>query len=550
MKFFSENYAALAVIIILFFVAGAHASSLRAFVDKKEIKVGDAITLTLEYLGRTEEEPDFSVLKKDFEIDFLRKSSESSVVNGDFAAKTSWILQIYPKTQAMSIRIPAIKLNNSSSMPIGIIQSETSSSKNIDGLMLNVFTDRDTVYQNAQLILAFEIKTSLPLRNGTLTDPKIEHAIVEPLIEGDLTETIENGIRYHIFKRSYAVFPLKAGNLTIPPISFRGVMIDDRGSRPAWPSFFSRGKQISARSKEFTVVVKGIPPEYPKDQPFLPMKEFVVADSIDKHDQKFEINKAITRSFDIKALGTLGSFLPTLRTPSIKDLQIYAEDGNKINKNLKDGIESISQFSHVYIPTVPGKISVPEQIIYWWDTEADKLRTSAIRAFDFEVSGINPNINEPIDLGQEKTRGQALPSSSKDQPWPLILGIALLISLAMISIMMWKKYQSARSTRTPGKSKTDELRLLIKEIIALCDQGDAKRVYQHLRLIKAWAEKNQHMDVVNNDIDILIDHLAHALFDQGNFADKEMILQKIKQCFKSLKMTKKAPSKLLPLYPT
>ncbi len=165
------------------------------------------------------------------------------------------------------------------SSPIVITQAVNVERKNADGIALHVTTDKAKVYQNAELILNIEIKTALPLQSGTLNKPEIKDAIVEPLVEEGQSESIENGIRFIVVKRSYAVFPSKPGRLIIPSVVFRGIARQDRGLGGSWPGFFGGGQQVFARSPEIVIEVLDMPASYPKDQAFLPLKGTPVIES-------------------------------------------------------------------------------------------------------------------------------------------------------------------------------------------------------------------------------------------------------------------------------
>src|SRR5579871_236879 len=212
-----------------------------AFVNKTVIENDEPITLTLEYLGQTDEEPDLAGLEKLFTIVSRQTSSQSSFMNGNFSQKTSWILQIFPHGNEKTVTIPAIKLKSDWSTPITLTRSSNSKRVNDDGVMLTVTVDKKKVYVNAELILNIELKLAVPVQNGSLSRPQIGDAIVEPLIEDGQSELIENGIRYTIIKRSYAIFPSKVGRLLISPVVFKGVLARERGLGHGWPGFFGGG---------------------------------------------------------------------------------------------------------------------------------------------------------------------------------------------------------------------------------------------------------------------------------------------------------------------
>lgn len=532
----------------------AQAFPFTAHVEKTHIQAGETITLTLEFAGKAKNEPDLIVLERDFTIVSRQTSTESTFIDGNFRAKTSWILELLPKNSAAKLVIPAIKFDKHSSSPIDIVQSGEKVSSTTKGIELNVATDTDSVYVNAELVLNIEIKTSLSLRNGTLSKPDIRDAIVEPLLEDGQSEVIEGGIKYQVFKRSYAIFPAKAGELTIPPLVFEGTVAKARASTRAFSGFFSTGAQVSARSRDIKIKVKDVPADFPKGQPFLPLKSFLVIESFDEPDPKFEVNKATTRRFELKAKGTLTSFLPTISPPTVENLQIYSESGHKVQKSVPDGIEASIKFSHVYMPTAGGKLRVPEQTIYWWDTDNDKLKTTVIRALELDVTGMAqaiadikpPEVNEqPQAIPTEPT-----PNSGNNRVWQMLAALFLgLWILTIIGFLVMRKLAKRKSTSKIASPQSRELADLVKDIMTACDANDGKRAYRSLHAFRAWAEKTNNTDLLLKDFGERIGLLESALFNQQKDVDVRAILASIKRSASTMKLSKVSEPTLAPLYP-
>jgi len=523
-----------------------------AFVNKTVIENDEPITLTLEYLGQTDEEPDLAGLEKLFTIVSRQTSSQSSFMNGNFSQKTSWILQIFPHGNEKTVTIPAIKLKSDWSTPITLTRSSNSKRVNDDGVMLTVTVDKKKVYVNAELILNIELKLAVPVQNGSLSRPQIGDAIVEPLIEDGQSELIENGIRYTIIKRSYAIFPSKVGRLLISPVVFKGVLARERGLGHGWPGFFGGGKQVFSRSEEIIVEVMDVPASYPKDQAFLPLKSFIVVESFNDPNQRFLVNKAITRQFEMKAKGTLASFLPVILPPTIDNLQIYAEPGQKNNKNLEDGLEASSQFAHVYMPTAPGQIVVPEQIIYWWDTQADKLRTTVIRSLALDVSGPMPKeLDGAVKKSEENAHQSetALDVPSRRWSWPIIIAVVLsllFIGLLVFLLVAWVRMREFASGKELPLGQ--QRRQRIKNVIAACAVGDGKLALHHLARLRLWLEQQGEKDHAAA-VDLLIRELESVLFGHQNRMAVDIVLAHIKKGVKKLRATSPKIKLLAPLYP-
>jgi hypothetical protein len=521
-----------------------------ASVDKTHIGAGESITLTLTYHGQSKEEPDLSLLEKDFSITSRQLSQESTFINGNFQAKTHWILEIFPKSAEKNVVIPEISLGKDKTKPIHIVQTEEQSAGS-EGLMLTVTTDRDNVYVNGELIVRIEIKTSLPLRNGSLSKPQINDAIVEPLITNEQREVIEGGIKYHVFFKSFAVFPSKPGKLIIPSFIFNGVVTKPKSSQPMWPDFFAQGTRVSARSSQREIEVKDVPADFPVGEPFLPLKSFLVIESVDEAHPKFETNKAFARHFELKAKGSLSSFLPSIKEPVVEHLSIYPEDGQKAQKNTEDGIEASRKVSHIYMPSAPGTIVVPEHTIYWWDVDSDTLKTTIIRAFEMRVEGnASPNLAPPLSDKNPALAQEGSPSSElKNKSWItiglIILSLIILVGLILLSVYFFKLSRLKYSKNNPDK---DEFNEVIKNIVASCDKKDFHNVYAHLQALRVWANKYHQTFLIDTHLATHMIALERSLFSSHQ-QNESSILLSIKNSVTRLRPVNHHKAIFAPLYP-
>lgn len=525
-----------------------------AHVDKTAIKVGESFVLTLEYAGRAKEEPDWFDLQQDFSILSKQTSTQTSFINGDFQAKTLWVLELVPKKTTKELSIPPIKLGQHSTATIRLTQSEQKTANGNNDITFDVSTNKDKVYINGKIILNIAIKTTLLLRQGILDKPDIKDAIIEPMAEDELNEVIENGIRYFVFKRSYAIFPAKAGVLSIPPMTFKAVTASHHKKNHLWSDFFERGKQVSARSEAITIEVKDIPRQYPKGHLFLPVEDLVVIESFDQAEPQFEVNKAVARRFEIKAKGTLASFLPAISVPTINGLQIYNEAPQKSVDKTDGEISASVKSAHIYMPTAPGKVNVPEQIIYWWDTTTDKLKTTVIRSLDIDVTGValsainQPPLPKPLDQPPENTKEIIVPKASNKSLWPLL---ALLLGLLwLVTIMAWLFWlKRSKSHKNKELSYREQLNFAIQDIKSLCEKGDAKGVYSSLQQLRLWLQKHGQAHLYQK-LHEDVCQLEAALFEKDKRNDIASLLTQISATVNNLKMDKFPPkNKLVPLYP-
>jgi hypothetical protein len=436
----------------------------------------------------------------------------------------------------------------------------------VSGFSIRSFADRSDVYIHAQLIFTIEIKSQLHLQNGSLAKPEIPDALIENLIEDEQKEVIENGQRTLVFTRSYAIFPSKAGALTIPSVIFEGSVVDPSGG--GFGGFFGRGRRIRAATDAIAIEVKPIPSSFPKNQPFLPAKSLTVVESFDDEKHELNVNKALTRRFEIKALGSLSAFLPIMKTPNLKGCEVYSEAGVKNQEKGPEGILASVNFSQVYLPLEPGVVSIPEQTIYWWDTELDQLKTTPIRSFEFQVlpdankpaasttpdeqAGSNASANSPMSApaSTEPNITESVPSKKQSNwfdlwLWPSLAILFLLLWIATLCLMFLKKKPQKVLIVSQAQEK---LAAHIARVQKACDEGALPQVLVSLRELLKWSLRHEEGKNIVTKLGVIIHELEGSLYGQKNINPTD-VLSEVKNFMNEIKNLAVKKESLKTLYP-
>jgi len=429
----------------------------------------------------------------------------------------------------------------------------------VSGLSIRATTDRSEVYVHAQLILTIEIKSQLHLQNGSLAKPEIPDALMENLIEDEQKEIVEDGIRTLVFVRSYAVFPSKAGLLTIPSVVFEGSVVDP--SSGGGLGFFGRGRRLRASTSEIAIQVKPIPSSFPKNQPFLPVQSLTVVESFEDEKTEIGVNKALTRRFEIKALASLASFLPILKTPFLKGCEIYSETGVKNQERSPEGMLARVNFSQVYLPLEPGLVSIPEQVIYWWDTELDQLKTTTIRPFEFNVVGEARTAQPPSSASvpadtkpmpdadahiENKSLNQEHAKAKWSFVWPLLAALFFMLWLITLGFVSFKKRKALEPAVTSESEQ--ELATLISDVQKACDQGSVPEVLSSLRELIKWSLGHEEMRSMVPKLREPLLALESAVYGQKNISAADVLLD-VKKYMSEIKNLKPNKETLVRLYP-
>jgi len=291
------------------------------------------------------------------------------------------------------------------------------------------------------------------------------------------------------------------------------------------------------------VTIKPITESLPKNQPFLPVKSLSVAETFDEEKPEISVNKALTRRFEVRAMGSLPSFLPVIKAQSVKSSEVYSESGTKAQEKSDEGLLASLNFSQVYLPTEAGPVHIPEQVVYWWDTEHDQLKTATIRAFQFNVipeAVIKPDSHpEPLESPPKQIKS-----------WPLwqlltiLFALLWLATLVFIYITKKPKYPINKNIT----NKQDHLMTLIAQVKRACESGSLPEVLSSLRELLAWASLHEEGRGYQTQISIAINKVEDVIYGRKDILIVD-VLSEVKKYIGEIKSPGHKKETLPALYP-
>ena len=193
-------------------------ASLVSKVDRSEIETDETLLLTVTYSGQAiTGEPNFSVLKRDFEIVSNSQQQQYSWVNGETKSSTDWKVVLLPKKQGQ-LTIPALSFKGHTSKSIRVAVRTANKSNKAAGnqpVFIETTTDKNSAYIQEQIILIHRLHYSVPLQDISISEFDIPDAVIQQVSEERFNKLI-NGKNYSIIEIKFALFPQAVGKLTIP----------------------------------------------------------------------------------------------------------------------------------------------------------------------------------------------------------------------------------------------------------------------------------------------------------------------------------------------
>ena len=409
-----------AVTFGLFMLCAAVASSaaLRVQIDRQTVQEGDTLTLTIRSdQAQSQERPDVTPLRKDFDVLGTSTNSETSIVNGSRSDSTSWQIQLQP-LHTGTIDIPPIAVGNehTAAIEIDVTKASPQETKQTSA---HVFLEVEapaagkSIYVQQQIAYTVRLFYDDTVQSGDLAAPDPENAIVEQLGQENRYTAMRNGHEYNVIERHYAIAPERSGALQIPPASFRGSMLvapnsqgnadqaDDpmnrllrgtpfandpffKGSFGAGMAFGATAQPVTVRSQEIALDVQPLPAAVHGN--WLPAEQVTLHDSWDDNPPQFKVGEPVTRTITIDAKGLAASQIPPLSFAQPANARLYPEAPGNQSRTDGNVIYGISKQSVTYIPNAPGTLDIPPVELAWWNTRSNVQSRAALPAREFKVA--------------------------------------------------------------------------------------------------------------------------------------------------------------------
>ncbi len=483
----------LAFILTLMLLAGAPAQALvvQATLDTTTVTLSDSVVLSVSVDETVDSgKPDFSALKKDFEI--LRSGTESStrLWNGQSSSVTTWRITLRPRRTG-TLTIPAFTYDGVSSKPLTLTVKGDSPDKakpSSQLVFLDLKVDRQDPWVQEQVIVTLNLYQRVDTNDPSLSWPEGQGYIREKLGATRVYQTVIDGHEFQVTENRFAIFPQKSGDITLPAATFTA-FIAVGGSAMFDPFLNTSGKQIGRRTQEITLRVKAKPADFPADASWLPSPRVLMEDTVTPDKSEFRVGEPITRTITLQAHGIAPSVLPPLPPPAGDGYKVYPEKAKTAGAPVDEGYVSQRQEAQAFIPTRPGPLVLPAIEVRFWNTRTQTVDTTSLPARTVTVvaapgtTPATPPVSGPGALTGDDAAPPSLqslptphpPTSIANNPlvWQGLFAAALAGWLATVAFWVWQRRKAARRPVDPESEATERrLKELRKALSGACSQNN------------------------------------------------------------------------------
>ena len=135
-------------------ISPVFAATITTHVDRSPVVIDESFQIIFESSKSPDDDPDFSLLKKDFDILNRSKRSNTTIINGDITSSTQWILTVMAKQTGM-LKIPPVAFgkDRSQAATIEVLESRQGKSDQVIGeIFIEVEASTENPYVQAQVI--------------------------------------------------------------------------------------------------------------------------------------------------------------------------------------------------------------------------------------------------------------------------------------------------------------------------------------------------------------------------------------------------------------
>jgi hypothetical protein len=369
--------------------ARAQAPTLQATVDRTSVALGEALTLTVSATGVTAVQaapvlPDLP----DFEVTPAGTFNNVSVVNGQMSATISWNYQLFPKRTgrftigAITLRVGSRTLR---SQPLQVTVTEAGgqeapAGKEREPFFVEATVDPRRPFVNQQVTLTVTAYSQYQTFQVEFAEPEFSGFRIYPLSPSPGRVEQVGGRPYLVERRSYVLFPLRSGKLTIPSVPVRFEL-----------DFFN---QKEVRSRPLSLDVQplprsNVPPDFQGA-----VGQFRLSARVDK--ATVPAGEPLTLSAEVAGTGDFQT-VPPLKLPELPGFQRF-EPSQKEEKPqwVKGQVTGRKTMEVVLVPQKPGSYVLGPLRLCYFDPRLGQYRRATSQALRVTVT---PGPAGPVPAG-------------------------------------------------------------------------------------------------------------------------------------------------------
>ncbi|NLV52456.1 MAG: protein BatD [Bacteroidales bacterium] len=257
-------------------------------------------------------------------------------------------------------------------------------------LFMTANASRTRVHEQEAILLTYKIYTLVDLIQLDGKLPTLDGFQIQEIPLPRTKEfTIEsyNGRNYRsVVWSQYLLFPQKSGKLTIPSITYEGVVVTRNRNMDPIEAFFNGQSGYTELKRKITTPSLTIQVTPLPDAPVGfsgAVGRFSMSSSISTRE--VDANDAVTLRISVKGNGNMKLIsIPEVKFP--KDFETYDAKVNDKFEPTRSGLAGTKDFEYLFVPRHAGNYDIPAVQFIYFDTESGSYKTLATEPYTLKVN--------------------------------------------------------------------------------------------------------------------------------------------------------------------
>ncbi|MDP2563471.1 BatD family protein [Pseudoalteromonas marina] len=468
-------------LLLLCAIPSFAATKLQASVDKNPVLAGEFFMLNISVDDNVKgEQPDTSVLLKDFVVGPTSLSTRTNIINGSINKQTTWSVKLMTRTEGQ-YTIPSFTVSGLSSQPIDLtVTKRAANADNNNDIFVKTSLSSNSLYVQEAGVYTLKLYLAKELLDGSLSTPSMEDAQLTQLGKQIESYELVDGKRYLVITREYLIQPQKSGPYTIAAPVFQGRVQQNY-----------RQLEVSAIGEDQQIEIKPIPSDY--KGAWLPSELVNLGEEWQPSDDTIEVGTPITRTITLTALGVTKEQLPDIEMPTINGIRSYPDQKENNNAVRNGRVVSQQTASYALLPQIPGTYTLPEIKLPWFNTKINRISFATLPARTITVTPsstvVNPPVNTeqsidntPVDetIADANTSIQMQTAHSYTPLWLIAVAVLGYILWIGTVIFYWFTRSNINTIEKVKPLPTPRSQPSLKKLLNIQKAGDVKAFYNEL----------------------------------------------------------------------
>ena len=392
-------------------------------------------------------------------------------------------------------------------------------------LFVKVSANKRRVHEQEPVLLTYKVYTLVDLTSldGKMPDLTGFHTQEVPLPQQKSFHLEKlNGKNYRCVTWSqYVMFPQMTGKLSIPSITFKGIVVQQNRSVDPFEAFFNGGSGYVEVKRN--IVAPGLDIQVDP----LPAKPAGFSGGVGKFSISAQFTKPTVKEGDPLTLrvvvGGIGN-LKLVKQPVVdfpKNFEKYDPKVTDQTKLTANGIEGNMVFDYLVVPRNQGEYTIPAVSLVYYDTQAEAYKTIKTQPLTIKVEKGDGQRSSVADYSDAKDtdiksikEGAAEYVDTKNiffasiSYWATIL-VSLLVFVAIVVVFRKRAIANADVVGTKGKRANKIATKRLKQAYKLMLKGSQGEFYDEvLRALWGYVGDRLNMPVEQLSREMIADTLA------------------------------------------